>query len=89
MDEPKNGDGIAANDQHPPETGHVVNAKSHDEIFYGAKAATAKEQKMTLWQGIKLYPKAVGWSILISTCICMEGYDLCLLSNFYGELGRT
>ncbi|OQU93691.1 hypothetical protein CLAIMM_00171 [Cladophialophora immunda] len=38
---------------------------------------------MTLWQGIKLYPKAVGWSILISTCICMEGYDVCLLSNFY------
>ena len=38
---------------------------------------------MTLWQGIKLYPKAVGWSVLISTCIAMEGYDVCLLSNFY------
>jgi hypothetical protein len=37
---------------------------------------------MTLWQGIKLYPKAVGWSLLISTCIAMEGYDVCLLSNF-------
>lgn len=37
---------------------------------------------MTLWQGIKLYPKAVAWSVLISTCICMEGYDVCLLSNF-------
>lgn len=38
---------------------------------------------MTLWQGLKLYPKAVGWSVLISTCIVMEGYDLCLLSSFY------
>lgn len=38
---------------------------------------------MTLWQGLKLYPKAVAWSLLISTCIAMEGYDVCLLSNFY------
>jgi SP family general alpha glucoside:H+ symporter-like MFS transporter len=37
---------------------------------------------MSLWQGIKLYPKAVAWSMLISTCNCMEGYDVCLLSNF-------
>jgi SP family general alpha glucoside:H+ symporter-like MFS transporter len=29
---------------------------------------------MTLLQGIKLYPKAVFWSMLISTCIAMEGY---------------
>lgn len=29
---------------------------------------------MTLLQGIRLYPKAVGWSVLISTCIAMEGY---------------
>jgi hypothetical protein len=49
-----------------------------------ARLATEKEHNMTLWQGIKLYPKAVGWSVLISTCIAMEGYDLCLLSNFYG-----
>ncbi|KAH7125589.1 maltose permease MAL61 [Dendryphion nanum] len=55
-----------------------------DKVLYNAKAATEKEHNMTLWQGIKLYPKAVGWSILISTCITMEAYDLCLLSNFYG-----
>ena len=37
---------------------------------------------MTLWQGIKLYPKAIAWSMLISTCIVMEGYDVCLINNF-------
>ena len=46
--------------------------------------ATDKEHKMTLLQGIRLYPKAIAWSMLISTCIVMEGYDVCLLSNFYG-----
>lgn len=39
---------------------------------------------MTLLQGIKLYPKAVAWSVLISTCIAMEGYDISLVNNFYG-----
>jgi MFS transporter, SP family, general alpha glucoside:H+ symporter len=62
----------------------VMHNKKHLEVIDNAKLATAKEQKMSLWQGIKLYPKAVGWSVLISTCICMEGYDLCLLGNFYG-----
>jgi hypothetical protein len=27
---------------------------------------------MSLMQGIRLYPKAVLWSVLISTCIAME-----------------
>ncbi|KAK2827830.1 hypothetical protein FQN49_007300 [Arthroderma sp. PD_2] len=53
------------------------------DVFQNAKAATDKEHKMTLLQGIRLYPKAVAWSILISTCIVMEGYDISLISNFY------
>ncbi|KAE8151303.1 general substrate transporter [Aspergillus avenaceus] len=53
------------------------------KIVQNAKAATDKEQRMTLLQGIKLYPKAVAWSIFISTCIVMEGYDISLVNNFY------
>jgi hypothetical protein len=41
------------------------------DLTYNAKRATEKEHNMTLWQGIKLYPKAVAWSVLISTCIAM------------------
>jgi hypothetical protein len=37
---------------------------------------------MTLLEGIRLYPKAVFWSIVISTCIVMEGYDVSLVGNF-------
>jgi SP family general alpha glucoside:H+ symporter-like MFS transporter len=54
--------------------------KQYDEpsnsFAQDAKLATDKEQSMTLMQGIRLYPKAIGWSIVIS------GYDLCLLGNF-------
>ncbi|KAJ4864473.1 sugar transporter domain-containing protein [Trichoderma breve] len=34
-------------------------------------------------RGIKLYPKAIAWSMIISTCIVMEGYDISLVNNFY------
>jgi MFS transporter, SP family, general alpha glucoside:H+ symporter len=61
----------------------LENTRSMSVVIKNAKSATEKEHNMSLLQGIKLYPKAVGWSILISTCICMEGYDVCLLSNFY------
>lgn len=57
---------------------------SMTKVIQNAKAATEKEQKMSLMQGIRLYPKAVAWSVLISTCIAMEGYDISLVNNFYG-----
>lgn len=66
-----------------PNKDHLdASSKAMDDVVHNAQRATEKEHKMSLWQGVKLYPKAVGWSILISTCICMEGYDVCLLSNF-------
>lgn len=54
------------------------------ETMLNAKSATEKEQSMTLLQGIKLYPKAIGWSVLISTLIVMEGFDIALINNLYG-----
>lgn len=67
-----------------PTKDNLEPTRSMSVVIANARSATEKEHKMTLWQGIRLYPKAVAWSILISTCICMEGYDVCLLSNFYG-----
>jgi MFS transporter, SP family, general alpha glucoside:H+ symporter len=69
---------------HFPAEDNLQHTKTMNEVTRNAKTATDKEHKMTLLQGLKLYPKAVGWSLLISTCIAMEGYDVCLLSNFYG-----
>jgi SP family general alpha glucoside:H+ symporter-like MFS transporter len=58
--------------------------RAAERVINDARLATEKEHNMTLLQGIKLYPKAIGWSLLISTCIVMEGYDVCLLNNFFG-----
>lgn len=54
------------------------------ELNEGALQATEAEKKMTLTEGFKLYPKAVGWSVALSTCIIMEGYDTILLGNLFG-----
>ena len=65
-----------------PTKDHLANTRSNSVVIRDAKAATDKEHSMSLMQGIRLYPKAVGWSMLISLCIAMEGFDLCLLGTF-------
>ena len=51
-----------------------------------AKAATEREHNMTVRQALRLYPKAVMFSLIFSTAIIMEGYDGALLGSFYGFL---
>jgi MFS transporter, SP family, general alpha glucoside:H+ symporter len=48
-----------------------------------AKLATEEEKSMTVLQALRLYPKAVAWSVLFSTAIAMEGFDLVLISAFF------
>jgi hypothetical protein len=62
---------------HDKKVPYHVNTLAQD-----AQEATTKEQNMTLREGLRMYPNAIMWSVIISTCIAMEGYDLCLLGNF-------
>ncbi|RSH90303.1 hypothetical protein EHS25_001637 [Saitozyma podzolica] len=57
--------------------------KAEASMFSNAAAATDRELKMTLKQGVKLYPKAIAYSMAIGMLTAMEGYDLSLVSNFY------
>ena len=45
--------------------------------------AINNEREMSLRDTIRLWPKAILFSFLISLCIIMEGYDTNLMSNFY------
>ncbi|KAK4139894.1 general substrate transporter [Dichotomopilus funicola] len=59
---------------------------SHDrDITLEAKHGSKKEHEMSLLKAIRLYPKAIGWSVLVSSTIIMEGYDLALLGNLYAS----
>ncbi|EKG10568.1 Sugar/inositol transporter [Macrophomina phaseolina MS6] len=53
------------------------------DLLQEAANATKAEQHMSLWQGLKTYPYAVGWSIFLSTAIVMEGFDKTLINNLY------
>jgi SP family general alpha glucoside:H+ symporter-like MFS transporter len=53
------------------------------ELSEDAAKATKAERQMSLFQGLKTYPKAVGWSMLLSTAIIMEGFDMILLDNLF------
>ena len=47
------------------------------------RAVTAAEHKMTFLEGVRLYPKAMAWSTILSLTIVMEGYDTTLINSFY------
>ncbi|RSL43671.1 hypothetical protein CEP54_014990 [Fusarium duplospermum] len=48
-----------------------------------ASEAAQREAQMPLLQCLKLYHKAVAFSIIISACIIMEGYDVNLLQGLF------
>lgn len=57
-----------------PETAHKVLEVEE------ARAAIAKEHNLTLRQALRAYPKAIMWSLLLSSAVIMEGYDTILVS---------
>lgn len=64
---------------------HRISISSPDltHLVHDAANATAAEHKMSLLEGLKTYPHAVGWSVLFSTAIIMEGFDTILMSNLF------
>ncbi|KAK7449921.1 hypothetical protein CaCOL14_010142 [Colletotrichum acutatum] len=48
-----------------------------------AAKATEAELSMGLMASIKLYPRAVMWSLFFSTAVIMEGFDKTLIGNLY------
>jgi SP family general alpha glucoside:H+ symporter-like MFS transporter len=50
-----------------------------------AEQAAQEEHSLTFLQAISRHRKAVMWSILLSTSIVMEGYDIVLISSFFAQ----
>jgi len=53
------------------------------DLTAAAMDNTKEEKEKTILEAIKLSKKAIIWSLVISTCVIMEGYDTNLLGNFY------
>lgn len=54
------------------------------DISNNAKSNDQQDKAMGLKEGLKTFPRAALWSIVLSTAIVMEGYDTNLLNSFYG-----
>jgi hypothetical protein len=54
------------------------------QMSASAGAATRAELQMTLIRGSRLYPRAIIWSLLLSSTVIMEGYDTSLMKAFFG-----
>lgn len=50
-----------------------------------AQDAAAQEHDLTFLQALKLYPKGVFWSIIMSTAVVMEGYDTKLIGTLFAQ----
>jgi SP family general alpha glucoside:H+ symporter-like MFS transporter len=50
-----------------------------------AKEAAEEEHRLGLTAAIRKYPQAAMWSVLLSTSIIMEGYDIVLIQSFFAQ----
>ena len=55
------------------------------DLLADAEDATNREHELTFLQAIKLYPKAIGWSVLMSTALVMDGYDTRLMGSLLAQ----
>ncbi|KAK0367033.1 hypothetical protein LTR59_011566 [Friedmanniomyces endolithicus] len=54
-------------------------------LFSNAEDANDKEHSLTISQAIKLYPKAIAWSVIMSASLIMDGYDLKLVGSLFAQ----
>ncbi|KAK9802415.1 putative Major facilitator superfamily (MFS) profile domain-containing protein [Seiridium cardinale] len=79
------GAGSAQLEKGKAEYTHFDQADLHDKVLNSeARQATENEHSLGLIQALKTYKRAAFWSILISTSVIMEGYDVTLLGSFFG-----
>jgi hypothetical protein len=69
----------------PKHDAHHEETINAEVLASEARLAANAEHNMTLWQAVAMYPKAIGWSLLVSSTLIMEGYDLALLGNLYAS----
>lgn len=62
---------------------NMRSASQIDDMIRAAEAATAREKDMGVWMAVRTYPTAICYSMALSLCLIMEGYDTSLTNNFF------
>lgn len=79
----------------PPPAGTLVQKDRHfstvseNNADFNEMSTEAEDQTehtapaIGLWQGLKTYPTAAAWSVLLASTIIMEGYDTSLIGSLF------
>jgi hypothetical protein len=59
------------------------------DLIQRAQESDAADRKLTLWQALKKYKKAVFWSCVLSTALVMEGYDVVIVRRRFKYFSRA
>ncbi|KAK8094699.1 MFS transporter- SP family- general alpha glucoside:H+ symporter [Apiospora hydei] len=59
----------------------AANVDDFMTLVHEADAANERERDMKLSTAFKIYPKAIGWSAVLSSCLVMEGYDTSIVGS--------
>jgi SP family general alpha glucoside:H+ symporter-like MFS transporter len=65
------------------EKGPVVSMSKFNVV--DAKYASDTEKSMPVLKALWIYRRACLWSMLVSLCIVMEGYDIVLVGSLYAQ----
>lgn len=57
---------------------------THD-LIRQAQESDAADRQLTIREAIKKYKKACFWAMILSTSLIQEGYDLVIITSFYGQ----
>ena len=77
-------DGMARRRSVVPQVELTASVQVASNVAEDAAQASRSESSMSLREGLKLYPKAIGWSVLLSTAIVMDGFDLIIINSLSG-----
>lgn len=55
------------------------------ETVVNAQDATEQEHDLSLLEAVRMYPKAMFWSFVMSTAVVMEGYDTKLIGTLFAQ----
>lgn len=67
------------------ESKNEITTNEYHEDTPHARQAANDEHELTSRQAFAVHPNAVLWSVLLSTCIIMEGYDIVLIYSFFAQ----
>lgn len=67
----------------PSEVENLQHSLDGEQLTALAQLGAEAEHSMTPLEAIRAYPMAIFWSLMVSMCVIMEGYDTILIGNFY------